>query len=46
MAMIGVHHDQLPTGAHAIGQVSFGNQGRARGDGAQSGLTARLRQRA
>ena len=30
MAMAGLRHDLLPAGAHAIGQVSFENQGRAR----------------
>jgi dihydrolipoamide dehydrogenase len=29
MAMVGLRHDQLPPGAHATGQVSFENQGRA-----------------
>jgi dihydrolipoamide dehydrogenase len=36
--MIGVRHDQLPAGAHAIGQVSFENQGRARVMGRNQGL--------
>jgi dihydrolipoamide dehydrogenase len=38
MAMIGLHYDQLPAGAHAIGQVSFENQGRARVMGRNQGL--------
>lgn len=38
MAMVGLHHDALPPGGHAIGQVSFGNQGRARVMGRNKGL--------
>lgn len=38
MAMIGLRHDQLAAGAHAIGQVSFENQGRARVMGRHQGL--------
>jgi dihydrolipoamide dehydrogenase len=38
MAMIGLRHDQLPAGEHAIGQVSFENQGRARVMGRNRGL--------
>jgi dihydrolipoamide dehydrogenase len=38
MAMVGLTHDQLPPGGHAIGQVSFENQGRARVMGRNLGL--------
>jgi dihydrolipoamide dehydrogenase len=38
MALVGLRHDQLPAGAHAIGQVSFENQGRARVMGLNQGL--------
>ena len=38
MAMVGLRHDQLPAGEHAIGQVSFENQGRARVMGRNRGL--------
>ena len=38
MAMVGLRREQLPAGAHAIGQVSFENQGRARVMGRNQGL--------
>lgn len=38
MAMVGQRHDQLPEGCHAIGEVSFENQGRARVLGRNYGL--------
>lgn len=38
MALVGLRHDQLPAGAHAIGQVSFENQGRAHVMGRNRGL--------
>ncbi|HSO06957.1 MAG TPA: dihydrolipoyl dehydrogenase [Pelomicrobium sp.] len=38
MAMVGLRHADLPAGRHAIGSVSFENQGRARVAGANRGL--------
>jgi dihydrolipoamide dehydrogenase len=38
MAMVGLRHDQLPPGRHAIGQASFETQGRARVMGRNRGL--------
>ncbi len=38
MAMVGLRHDQLPAGEHAVGHVSFENQGRARVMGRNRGL--------
>jgi dihydrolipoamide dehydrogenase len=38
MAMVGLRHADLPAGRHAIGQVSFENQGRARVAGRNRGL--------
>jgi dihydrolipoamide dehydrogenase len=38
MAMVGLRHAELPEGRHAIGQVSFEKQGRARVMGRNRGL--------
>jgi dihydrolipoamide dehydrogenase len=38
MALAGVRHADLPAGRHAIGEVSFENQGRARVAGRNRGL--------
>lgn len=38
MAMVGLRHADLPEGRHAIGEVSFENQGRARVAGVNRGL--------
>jgi dihydrolipoamide dehydrogenase len=38
MAMVGARHADLPEGQHAIGSVSFANQGRARVAGRNRGL--------
>jgi dihydrolipoamide dehydrogenase len=38
MAMVGMRHADLPEGQHAIGSVSFENQGRARVAGRNRGL--------
>jgi dihydrolipoamide dehydrogenase len=38
MGMVGLRHDQLPKGDHAIGEVSYERQGRARVMGRNRGL--------
>jgi dihydrolipoamide dehydrogenase len=38
MALVGLRHEELPAGRHAIGEVSFENQGRARVAGTNRGL--------
>ncbi|WP_206931515.1 dihydrolipoyl dehydrogenase [Roseococcus thiosulfatophilus] len=38
MGMVGLRHDQLPEGDHAIGEVSYERQGRARVMGRNRGL--------